>query len=53
MGTVSFLGAKLQGSGFKFLPHLAPRIKKEYKYASSSPLLKSVKFNFSTLPKNS
>ena len=38
MGTGSFLGVKRSGRGFDHLPHLAPRLKKEYSYTSTPPL---------------
>jgi len=38
MGTGSFLGEKRPGRGVDHPPHLAPRLKKEYSYTSTSPL---------------
>jgi hypothetical protein len=38
MGTGSFSGVKRPGRGVDHLPHLAPRLKKEYSYTSTPPL---------------
>jgi len=38
IGTGSFAGVKRLGRGVDHPPHLAPRLKKEYGYTSTSPL---------------
>jgi len=38
MGTGSSPGLKRPGRGIDRLPHLAPRLKKEYSYTSTPPL---------------
>jgi len=39
MGTVSFPGVKRQRRGVDHPPHLAARLKKEYSYTSTTPVL--------------
>ena len=38
MGTGLLLGVKRPGRGVDHPPHLAPRLKKEYSYTSTSPM---------------